>query len=78
MKQKDKNQSFEERMQRLQSIVNSMEKGDVSLDDSVALYKEGMQLSKECRTQLDKARHEIRLMTENGAENFEACFEEEE
>ncbi len=70
MKSKDKNQTFEVRMQRLQDIVSSMERGEIPLDESVALYKEGIQLSKDCRAQLEKARHEIRLLTEDGAEDF--------
>ncbi len=78
MKSKDKKQSFEGRMQRLQDIVQSMERGDIPLSESVALYKEGMQLSKECRTELEQARHEIRLMTEDGAQEFIVTDEVEE
>ncbi len=64
--------TFEERMQRLQSIVSAMEGGNVPLEESVALYKEGMELSQICRTQLEKARHDITLYTENGEKPFEA------
>ncbi len=57
--------SFEERVERLQVIVTTLEKGDVALEQSVELYKEGMQLSMACREQLEKARHDITLYTEN-------------
>ncbi len=62
--------TFEARMERLQYIVAHMEKGDIPLEESVALYKEGMRLSKACRGQLEKAQHEIQLMTEQGPEDF--------
>ncbi len=64
--------TFEERMQRLQSIVSAMEGGNVPLEESVALYKEGMELSQMCRKQLEKARHDITLYTENGEKPFAA------
>ncbi len=56
---KGKAKTFEARMQRLQEIVTALEKGDISLEESVLLYKEGKQLSTQCRGQLEKARHEI-------------------
>ncbi len=70
MKAKAIPKTFEARMERLQYIVAHMERGDIPLEESVALYKEGMQLSKACRGQLDKAKHEIQLMTEQGPEDF--------
>lgn len=68
-----KKKNFETQLKRLQAIVDSLENGELALEKSVALYKEGMTLSKECRTQLENARNEIRLFTEEG----EAPFEEE-
>ncbi len=61
MGKKTKEQSFEERMQRLQAIVNSLENGDKALEESVALYKEGLQHAGICREQLAKARHNIEV-----------------
>ncbi len=72
MKTKGLPKTFEARMERLQSIITIMEKGEAPLEESVALYKEGMELSTACRTQLEKARHDIRLCTEKGEEAFEA------
>ncbi len=62
--------TFEERVERLQVIVTSLEKGDVALEQSVALYKEGMQISMACREQLEKARHDITLFTEDSERPF--------
>ncbi len=72
MKAKALPKTFEARMERLQAIIAVMEKGEAPLEESVALYKEGMELSAACRTQLEKARHDIRLCTEKGEEAFNA------
>lgn len=63
--------NFETQLKRLQTIVESLENGELALEKSVALYKEGMMLSKECRTQLENARNEIRLFTEEGDVPFD-------
>ena len=58
-----KTPSFEDRLRRLQEVVASLE--------SVRLYKEGLTLSRSCREQLEKARNEVRLLTEEGLEPFD-------
>ena len=66
-----KSPSFEERLRRLQEVVTALENSDLPLEDSVRLYKEGLLLSRSCREQLDKARNEVRLLTEDGPEPFD-------
>lgn len=56
-------QAFEERIERLQEIVGSLEQGQVTLEDSIKIYKEGVEHVKQCREDLDKARHEIKILT---------------
>ncbi len=63
--------SFEERLRRLQDVVAALENGDLPLEDSVRLYKEGLTLSRSCREQLEKARNEVRLLTAEGTEAFD-------
>ena len=63
-----KTPSFEDRLRRLQEVVASLENGELPLEDSVRLYKEGLTLSRSCREQLEKARNEVRLLTEEGLE----------
>ncbi len=71
-----KKADFEKQMVRLQEIVTALEAshngsaGALSLEKSVALYKEGVQLARESRAQLDAARHEVRLVTEEGLKPF--------
>ncbi len=58
--------TFESRFARLQEIVHILESGNLPLEAGVALFKEGMVLSQACREQLDKARHEITLLSQDG------------
>jgi len=62
---------YEAAMARLQEVVAALEAGDLPLERSVALYKEGLGLSRACRDRLRTARNEIRLFTEGGVTDFE-------
>lgn len=51
--------TFEASMQRLDEIVKQLEKGDVPLDASLALFEEGSHLLKTCNTLLDTAEQKV-------------------
>lgn len=51
--------NFEDALSRLQEIVTELENGKRSLEEGIALYKEGACCARFCREQLDKAKHEI-------------------
>lgn len=57
-----KSPTFEESLTRLEEIVEKMERGDLSLDESLALFKEGVGLSQACIRQLDEAEKQIRKL----------------
>ena len=75
MKKKHTPETFDMRLARLQEIVTLLESGSLPLEEGLTLYKEGMGLSKACREQLDRARHEILLCTESGLQPFVAGSE---
>lgn len=64
----DKKNSFEENILELEKIVDSLEKGDASLDECLSLFENGVKISKECMVMLDNAEQKIKLLTqkENG------------
>lgn len=70
---------FEECLQRLEKIVQELEKGDVPLEKSLTLFEEGMQLSNACRKELEDAEGKVEiLLKKNGklqAEPFEPATE---
>lgn len=65
-----KNIPFENRLERLQEIVSSLEQGKVSLADSINLYKEGLGHTQQCREELEKAHHEIKILSQGQWEDF--------
>ena len=50
-----KSKSFEESLKRLEEISELLESDEITLEDSVELYEEGIKLSKKCYSILDKA-----------------------
>lgn len=48
--------SYEESYKALSDIVATLEKGDKSLDESIELYKNGIELAKECKDKLSQAK----------------------
>lgn len=55
-----KNHSFEENMQRLEQIVRAMERGDVPLEESLKLFREGTALVETCGKLLDEAELQVK------------------
>lgn len=53
---------FEKKLARLEEIVGKMEGGDVSLEDSLKLFEEGVQLSRICQKELDEAEQKVELL----------------
>jgi exodeoxyribonuclease VII small subunit len=53
---------FEECLQRLETIVNELEKGDVALDRALELFDEGMKLSGSCRKELEQAEGKVEIL----------------
>ena len=54
------NKTFEENMKRLEQIVRAMERGDVALDESLELFREGTQLVQDCGKLLDEAELQVK------------------
>lgn len=58
--------SYEEKIARLEEIVSLLEKGEVSLEKSMELFQEGVELSNLCAKQLSKVESTIEKLMENG------------
>ena len=59
---------FEDSLNKLEKIVSQLEEGDISLEESLKLFEEGIRLSRLCNQKLDEAekRVEILLKGEDG------------
>lgn len=62
----DKDFKLEEAFDKLDSIIKELEKPDISLENSFALYQEGMKLLKACNDSIDKVEKELIILSENG------------
>ena len=58
--------SFEEQMTALETVVERLERGELSLDESVRLFEEGVRLSRACKEQLDAAEGKVEVLMERG------------
>jgi len=59
--------SFEQALQRLEEVVRELEGGDLSLEQALALFQEGVALARLCEAQLDRAEAQIeKLLEEDG------------
>ena len=76
MKEKDTEiKTFEDALARLETLVRSLESGNVDLDASLASFEEGISLVRFCTEKLESAEQRVKVLlaTENGLEekNFE-------
>jgi exodeoxyribonuclease VII small subunit len=57
---------FEAAIAELETVVKKLEEGDLSLEQSLALYERGVTLSKFCHARLEDAERRIELLNERG------------
>lgn len=65
-----KEQTFEGQLKRLEEIVETLEKGKVTLDQAVKMYEEGVQISKQCLEKLTKAELKLKQLSKDINGNF--------
>jgi len=53
---------FEDALSRLESIVTELEQGDLSLEESLAIFEEGIKLSRICAKQLDEIERRVEIL----------------
>ena len=68
---------FEQALKRLEKIVEELEKGDLSLDESLKRYEEGIKLSRFCTKKLEETERKVELLTKNKNGEFEKTPYEE-
>lgn len=62
------NMSFESILGKLEQTVKILEEGNITLEESIALYEQGVRLSEQCRQRLSSAKQKIEIIKN---ENFE-------
>jgi len=63
MSEKHKSVSFEEALKELEEIAENLERGQLSLEDSIKAYERGMELKKICSGKLNEAEGKIEILS---------------
>ncbi|MTK11225.1 MAG: exodeoxyribonuclease VII small subunit [Clostridiaceae bacterium] len=66
-----KSESYESMMEKLEDIVNVMDSKELSLEESLKKYEEGVKLCNKLYKVLNDAEGKIKLLTEDGEKDFE-------
>ena len=61
--------TFEDAMKELENLVDSLDKGDVSLDEAIAAYDRGSQLKDHCQKKLNEAKMKVETIQSPGGSN---------
>ncbi len=65
----DKEFQLEKSFEKLNELIEALEKPDISLENSFAMYQEGMKLLKACNDSIDKVEKELIILSGNGETN---------
>ncbi len=73
-----KSYPFEESLEKLEQLVERMEEGDLSLEDSLKTFEEGIKLTRECQQALAKAEQKVKMLIEESGEVTAVDFDTDE
>ncbi|NLM12243.1 MAG: exodeoxyribonuclease VII small subunit [Epulopiscium sp.] len=62
--------TFEESLERLEELVDILENGDISLEESLSYYKEGIELSSFCSKELEEAEKQVMMLQKDAEGKF--------
>ncbi len=66
---------FEQSLHALETIVDALERGDLTLEESLAAFERGVTLARTCRQTLDAAEQRVRILAENRVDAAPEPFE---
>ncbi len=64
MPRKKKEPDFEQSLAALETLVNQMEQGEMSLEQSLEAFEQGVQLTRECQQRLEQAEQRVQVLLE--------------
>ena len=73
-----KNYPFETSLEKLEKLVEHMEDGDLTLEDSLKTFEEGIRLTRECQQALAAAEQKVKLLIEENGQVKASDFEAED
>ncbi len=73
----DQPASFESALAELEKIVATMESGKLTLEQSLAAHKRGLELAQYCQSVLARAQQQVKVLEENTLKNFPGADDED-
>ncbi|MBI4926085.1 MAG: exodeoxyribonuclease VII small subunit [Bdellovibrio sp.] len=61
--------NFEEALEKLQATVKKLESGELSLEQSLACFEDGIKLTKHCQSKLLQAEQKVEILMQNGIQD---------
>ncbi|WP_350447715.1 exodeoxyribonuclease VII small subunit [Pseudomonas solani] len=78
MARKKATPDFEQSLADLQALVERLESGELSLEDSLGAFEQGIRLTRECQGALSQAEQKVQILLERDGELEEAPFDADE
>ncbi len=73
-----KSPNFEKSLEQLESLVAKMESGELSLEESLKAFEEGVKLSRDCQTRLTEAEQRVQILIDQQAVDFDEDDDDED
>lgn len=74
--EKSKTFNYEKALNELEKLVEQMESGSLSLENSLKSFEKGIKLTRDCQTALKKAEQKVQILTEKNSETFLETLED--
>jgi exodeoxyribonuclease VII small subunit len=68
-------QSFEDALAELENLVDTLEQGQLTLEESLAAFERGIKLTRTCQKALDEAEQKVRILTDESEDAEPVPFE---
>ena len=78
MARKKASPDFEQSLAELQTLVERLESGELSLEDSLGAFEQGIRLTRECQAALNQAEQKVQILLERDGQLEEAPFDADE
>ncbi len=76
-KEKQADIPFEEALAQLETLVERMESGELSLEESLASFEQGIALTRNCQQALDEAEQKVSILTTNTGDAGTEAFDDD-
>ena len=74
---KEKSPDFEQALKELEKLVETMEKGDLPLEEALKYFERGIELTRSCQSSLKEAEQKVQVLLEKAGQAKIAAFDDE-